>query len=272
MVAITQFIVAGLLTAAVQALPQPQAAAPAPPTAPAPPASDKDAADQKKAELFEKLFTAPTAVKRIGTLLTQKVNGETKLLEGDDLKKQIVFPFSPPPVQNQTAGGAAVAANIDSFPILTGLGISTTLGFLQPCGINTPHVHPRATEFLTVVQGKDVKFGYVLENGLVSGKNNPEVAGTLGLFEGTVFPQGSIHFQFNDNCDQAVFVAGLNSEDPGTNQIAQGFFNLNAGVVNATLGFPKEINGQNIEQFKNTIPPNLAQDVQVCLKRCNKKN
>ncbi|OAK94739.1 RmlC-like cupin [Phaeosphaeriaceae sp. SRC1lsM3a] len=269
MVAITQFIVAGLMTAAVQALPQPQAGTPAPP---APAASDKDAADQAKAKLFQTLLTVPTAVKRFQTLITQKVNGETKLLEGDDLKKQIVFPFTPPPVANQTAGGAAVAANIDSFPILTGLGISTTLGFLQPCGINTPHVHPRATEFLTVVDGKNVKFGYVLENGLVSGKNNPEVAGSLQQFEGTVFPQGSIHFQFNDNCEQAVFVAALNNEDPGTNQVAQGFFNLNSQVINATLGFPKEINGKNIDEFKSTIPPNLAQDVQVCLARCNKKN
>lgn len=143
---------------------------------------------------------------------------------------------------------------------------------MQPCGINTPHVHPRATEFLTVVDGKNVKFGYVLENGLVSGKNNPEVAGALQQFEGTVFPQGSIHYQFNDNCDQAIFVAALNSEDPGTNQVAQGFFNLNSQVINATLGFPKEINGQNIDEFKDKIPANLAQDVQVCLARCNKKN
>jgi hypothetical protein len=133
------------------------------------------------------------------------------------------------------------------------------------------HVHPRATEFLTLVQGTSLSFGYVLENGLVAPTENPEVAGTLKQYEGTVFPQGSIHFQFNNNCDKAVFVAGLNSEDPGTNQVAQGFFALNAGVVNATLGFPKEINGKNIEEFRKMIPANLAQDIDVCLAKCNKK-
>jgi hypothetical protein len=143
---------------------------------------------------------------------------------------------------------------------------------MEPCGINTPHVHPRATEFLTLVEGQNLRFGYVLENGLVAAGQNPEIAGTLNKFEGTVFPQGSIHFQFNDNCDKAVFVAALNSADPGTNQVAQGFFALNAGVVNATLGFPKEINGQNIEEFRKMIPANLAQDIDVCLAKCNKKN
>jgi hypothetical protein len=142
---------------------------------------------------------------------------------------------------------------------------------MEPCGINTPHVHPRATEFLTLVTDTKLRFGYVLENGLVAAGQNPEIAGTLQQFEGTVFPQGSIHFQFNDGCESAVFVAGLNSEDPGTNQIAQGFFALNKDVVNATLGFPKEINGKNIEEFRKMIPANLAQDIDGCLAKCNKK-
>lgn len=105
MVAITQFIAAGLLTVAVQALPQAGA-----PAAPAPAATDKDAADQAKADLFQRLLTVPTAVKRFQTLITKKVDGQFQLLQGEELKKQIVFPFSPPPVANQTAGGAAVAA------------------------------------------------------------------------------------------------------------------------------------------------------------------
>lgn len=132
-------------------------------------------------------------------------------------------------------------------------------------------MHPRATEFLTLVDGSNLKFGYVLENGLVGAGQNPEVAGALNKFEGTVFPQGSIHFQFNDNCAAATFVASLNSEDPGTSQVAQNFFALNAGVVNATLGFPKTIDGKNIEEFRKLIPANLAQDVDVCLARCKKQ-
>lgn len=142
---------------------------------------------------------------------------------------------------------------------------------MEPCGINTPHVHPRATEFLTLVKGGEFQFGYVLENNLVASGKNPEIAGSLQKFEGTVFPQGSIHFQFNNNCEKAVFVPSLNSDDPGTSQVAQGFFALNAVVVNATLGFPNQINGKNIDEFRRTIPANVAQGMARCLARCNEQ-
>ncbi|KAL1643809.1 hypothetical protein SLS61_009125 [Didymella pomorum] len=248
------------LAASTHALPQ---SMPTPTTT-----STAASATESQAWLFRDLFTAPTAIKRFQRLLVQGGS----LLTGPDLRALTVFSFNGATPATNATGGALKAANIETFPILTGLGISTTLGFLEPCGINTPHVHPRATEFLTLVEGANLKFGYVLENGLVTApKSNQEIAGYLNKFEGTVFPQGSIHFQFNDNCDKATFVASLNSEDPGTSQVAQNFFALNSQVVNATLGMPKEINGKNIEQFRQYIPANVAQDMDVCLKRCNNK-
>ncbi|KAF1930361.1 RmlC-like cupin [Didymella exigua CBS 183.55] len=241
----------------VNALPQ---SMPSSTNTPAPPAPTDQAA------LFRDLFTAPTAIKRFQRLLVQ---GDA-LLAGPALKALTVFDFNGATPAPGAEGGATKAANIETFPILTGLDISTTLGFLEPCGINTPHVHPRATEFLTLVEGSNLKFGYVLENGLVGADNNPEIAGALSKFQGTVFPQGSIHFQFNDDCEKATFVATLNSEDPGTSQVAQNFFALDAQVLGATLGLPKEINGVNIEEFRKSIPANLARDMDVCLQRCKK--
>ena len=133
-------------------------------------------------------------------------------------------------------------------------------------------MHPHATEFITLVAGSDLKFGYTLETGLIEACSNPEIAGYLNKFEGTVFPQGSIHFQFNDNCEKATFVATLYSRNPGTDQVAQGFYSLNVGDADATLGFPKQIDGRNIEKFRDHIPANLAQDVDFCLAICNEKN
>jgi hypothetical protein len=77
-----------------------------------------------------------------------------------------------------------------------------------------------------------------------------------------------MHWQFNDGCERAVIVAALNSDNPGTSQMAQNFFSLNAGVVNATLGVPSAINSVSIEEFRKAIPANLAQDVSTCLARC----
>ena len=147
-----------------------------------------------------------------------------------------------------------------------------TVGFLEPCGINTPHVHPRATEFLILVQGSNLKFGSVLENGLVGPDQNQEISGSLSQLEATIFVQGSIHWQFNDACDKAIFVAAFDSDDPGTSSIAQNFFSLNDVIVNATLGTPGVINGSNIEDFRKMIPANLAREMSTCLARCGQKH
>ena len=40
--------------------------------------------------------------------------------------------------------------SVSQFPVLAYMGISYTLFELAPCGINLPHVHPRATELLYV--------------------------------------------------------------------------------------------------------------------------
>jgi Cupin len=68
-------------------------------------------------------------------------------------------------------GGQGVLANRAKFPALLGLGIAFSMGFMNPCGMNTPHVYPRATEVLTianVAEGGVVKTGFILENGIAS--------------------------------------------------------------------------------------------------------
>lgn len=157
---------------------------------------------------------------------------------------------------------------VETFPLVTDLGIGMTLLFLEPCGINTPHIHPRATEFLLLVEGSGLRFGSFLENGLVSLGQNQEVAGTLDRYQATAFPSGSLHYQFNNGCQKAVLVAGFNSDDPGTSSAAQGFFSLNPEVVNATLGPAVSFAGGRPEELPKLIPESLAQDVRSCLARC----
>jgi hypothetical protein len=163
-------------------------------------------------------------------------------------------------------GGQGVLANRAKFPALTNLGIAFSMGFMNPCGMNTPHVHPRATEVLTiadVAEGGIVRTGFSLENGIAS-----QFSTELSKYQGTVFPQGSVHYEFNDNCAPATFIAGFNSDDPGLSSIAQNFFDLDPDIVEADLGFPREINGMNIAQFAPTIPPSFALGIQSCLDRC----
>ncbi|KAF2203907.1 RmlC-like cupin [Delitschia confertaspora ATCC 74209] len=272
MPSITKTLMCGLAAiSAIQAIPHPVNNNPTTPgpvvAAPSATNSPPAVAPMDNTNLIKDLLTAPTAIKRFQRLLTA---AGQKLLSADDLKKLVVFDFNGATPATGAKGGATKAANIESFPILTDLGISTTLAFLEPCGMNTPHIHPRATEFLTVVEGI-VDFGYILENGLVKAGENAEISGRLEKYQGTVFPMGSVHYQVNPTCNKAVFVATLNSEDPGTSQIAQNFFGLNSDVVNATLGFPQSLDGKDIDAFRKQIPANLALGIDKCLQACNIK-
>ncbi|KAF2716415.1 RmlC-like cupin [Polychaeton citri CBS 116435] len=226
------------------------------------------------AALAKELLSEVTQVDRFNRLLT--VDGAGKeLLDADTVQDRVVFNFNK---ANQTGeGGRLLVANEKNFPILVDLGISTAVAFLEPCGMNSPHTHPRATEFLTVVQGS-LKAGFMLENAFVTEEDKAkkalttQISAELSAFEATVFPQGSIHFQFNDNCEPAAFVASLTSSDPGTSQIAQNFFFQDDEIVDIVLGKGEQtVDGANIEEFRSKLPSNLVRDMDKCMQRCNLK-
>lgn len=202
--------------------------------------------------LISNLLLAPTTRER-ANLLNQP---------GDH-----VFDFNNrdiPGGESEGLGGHTVAATARTFPALIGNGGAMTMGFIGPCGMNTPHVHNRATELNVIVKGRLVT-NFVIENGV------EPISNTLDLYQMTVFPQGAIHQEFNPDCEEAVFVAGFNNVDPGVEQVAQAFFNLNPAVVGATLGGVSTLNGQDIESFREHIPDNVALGIDACLKKCGLK-
>ena len=213
-------------------------------------------------DFVSKLLTAPNNVKQFDIIR-----------EGIDAKQiDIKFDFNPaanPAPAAPGLGGQVDLASRANFPILTNSGISAATIFFAGCGLNTPHIHPRATEFFTLTTPSKLgmRTGFVMENGQTAEFNT-----TLSQYQGTIFPQGSIHWQQNLDCEPAVGVAGLNSEDPGASSIAQNFLkNTASDIVDATLGFPSQINADNFAQFKANIPNPLVLGIQECLKRCNMK-
>jgi oxalate decarboxylase/phosphoglucose isomerase-like protein (cupin superfamily) len=138
-----------------------------------------------------------------------------------------------------------------------------TVGFLGPCGFNTPHVHPRASEINVVVKGA-LNAEFILENGA-----RPIRTNLTSPFQMTVFPKGAVHTEFNPTCNDAIFIAGFGDEDPGVQQSAQTFFGLQTDVVAATLGKGDiTIDGKDIDTFRSVIPANVALGVEECLKAC----
>ncbi|KAJ7254969.1 RmlC-like cupin domain-containing protein [Mycena haematopus] len=205
------------------------------------------------------LTTQPSSNDRFQKLLT---DGNGNLLTGNALRQLTVFDFNNQAPSPSTKGGSILLATVDNFPILQGLGVSGAIAMVEPCGLNIPHFHLRASEMLTVVEGV-LNTGFVQENGF-----NAEIATQLGKYQATVFPMGSVHFQQNPTCSPAVFVAGLNNEDPGRSDIATTFWMLPADVVDAALGFPETIGGSNIEAWRAHLPANLAAGVDSCLQAC----
>ncbi|KAK6438268.1 hypothetical protein LTR95_005533 [Oleoguttula sp. CCFEE 5521] len=212
-----------------------------------------------------------TQVDRFTNLLSD--DGKTPLT-GQALQDRLVFDFKRAPKGGN--GGRILVANENNFPLLVGNGIAGAVGFLEPCGMNSPHTHPRATEMLTVVEG-EIETGFVLENGLFGDAakatfGNGTLAfpfnATLNQFQSTIFPQGSIHFQFNNQCKDAIFVAALNSADPVTSQIAQNFFTLDDRIVDITLGDVNQITPSNLKQFRGNLPANLVKAADECIARC----
>lgn len=60
--------------------------------------------------------------------------------------EDFAFDLGGPDPDNLIEGIQLRTVNVNQLPALEGLGISMTLVNLDPCAINLPHVHPRATE------------------------------------------------------------------------------------------------------------------------------
>ena len=175
---------------------------------------------------------------------------------------------------NQTAipptGGSIVLAGVDQVPGLLGTSIGFAVGFVNACGLNVPHSHPRANEFLTVIEGQLIG-GLILETaegGNPSARGPlPMITNTLQNFTGMLFPQGDVHFQFNPTCEPAVFAAGFDNIDPGRTQIARTFLSVmpDEAITTAT---GEVLDPALIGELRGKIPNDFAVLIESCAKRC----
>ena len=133
-------------------------------------------------DLINQLTLAATAEDR--TNLLAAFNG------GDP--RNFVYNFNDPPANTTTTGngGHTVKADRKAFPALIGTGVSMTLGFIDACGFNTPHTHPRSSEINVIVQGR-LGTQHITENGV-----DPIGVNFLEKFQMTVFPQGATRRSF----------------------------------------------------------------------------
>jgi Cupin len=222
---------------------------------------------EKRTEVNVVPSTGPTLSLTQQLSLADTAADRFKMLP-DDI--QFVFGFSDQSQKNKGGkGGDLIVANRKTFPALVGTGAGMAVGFLGPCGFNTPHVHPRAVELQIVVAGTVVT-EMVPENGVFRdgepSRGRRVITNTLKAFDMQPFYQGSVHAQFNPECEPAVFVAAFNDEDFGAGQVVDELFSISPEVVSAAFG--QAIDAEHVAKFKGKIPASIADGVEACLKKC----
>jgi oxalate decarboxylase/phosphoglucose isomerase-like protein (cupin superfamily) len=253
--------------------------------------------EARSAELYKRWDEMNPLAKRdidpntVNVLTSEQLTAQRKALllaQSETAREAILFP-NPPNASNDTfqfinntvtppTGGTIFLSTINNFPALGATGLAAAVGFVNPCGLNTPHWHPRSNEFLTVVQGSLIGV-LILESD--SGAGNvvgspapavgalPQISTTLSNYTGMLFPKGLIHWQFNDACEPAVFVAGFDSPDPGRAEAARGFFSAEPDeVISASTGYTDYLTPAQIKALRPTLTSSFTSIVESCAKKC----
>lgn len=160
---------------------------------------------------------------------------------------------------NRGEGGNITRMNIETNPALEGQKFSFAAIHLEPCAINLPHTHPRATEGLFVAEGENQLVGFVLEN------NGKVFTNVLRKGMATFFPQGAIHFEINQSCKRSILIPSFNSEDPGVQTTLNNLFAFEDDVLRGT----SNLTPTEIAAIRAILPIAPGLGINDCLKRCN---
>ncbi|KAF1848344.1 RmlC-like cupin [Cucurbitaria berberidis CBS 394.84] len=159
-----------------------------------------------------------------------------------------------------SAVGAVITADAASFPALTNLGISIALLKLAPCGMLPPHFHPRATNLVTAITGNTTSW-MIGENGVKTIRVN------LTPMRMTIFPQGSLHVMQNNDCEPALLLSALNSDDSGTDNIMPSLWTVPQDIIRAGLGNPT-INTEDLGKDIPKVGTGAIMGSAECQQRC----
>ncbi|KAF5206141.1 Germin-like protein subfamily 1 member [Thalictrum thalictroides] len=126
-------------------------------------------------------------------------------------------------------GSVVTPANVVQIPGLNTLGISMVRIDFRPFGLNPPHTHPRATEILVVLEGT-LYVGFV-----TSSSGNRLITKVLNRGDVFVFPEGLIHFQYNNASTTAAAIAGMSSQNSGVIMVPSTVFGANPPISDEIL-------------------------------------
>ncbi|RYR73393.1 hypothetical protein Ahy_A02g007734 isoform A [Arachis hypogaea] len=131
-------------------------------------------------------------------------------------------------------GSKVTPVSVNELFGLNTLGISLARIDFAPRGLNPPHIHPRGTEIVIVINGQNRLFTKVLNKGDVF-----------------VFPIGLPHFQLNVGYGNAVAIAALSSQNAGVITIANAVFGSTPPISDEILAKAFQIDKNTIDYLQN---------------------
>ncbi|WCJ24339.1 RmlC-like cupins superfamily protein [Euphorbia peplus] len=152
--------------------------------------------------------------------------------------------FHLPGNTSNPTGYKVTTASAKQIPGLNTLGLSMVRIDLAPHGVNPPHLHPRGSEMITVVEG-------TMEVGFATSAPEYRLF-TKVLKQGDifVFPMGLIHFQRNPANTKAVAIGAQSSQNAGVVSIHSALFNSTPEMPSDMLGRVMQVDYKVIDQLK----------------------
>ncbi|EXB38439.1 Germin-like protein 9-3 [Morus notabilis] len=135
---------------------------------------------------------------------------------------------------------------ITEFPALNGQSVSYAV-LQYPAGTtNPPHIHPRSTELLLVLEG-------ALDVGFID-TTNKLFTQSLQAGDIFVFPKGLVHFQYNsDPQNFALAISAFGSANAGTVSLPNTLFAT--GVDDNVLAISFKTDAATIQKLKAGLAP-----------------
>ncbi|KAH6630583.1 RmlC-like cupin domain-containing protein [Chaetomium sp. MPI-SDFR-AT-0129] len=164
-------------------------------------------------------------------------------------------------------------ANRKSFPALVGTNIALAVNPIDPCSMASLHIHPRSAEIFVVLAGtidtEMIPEGGVLTTSSSDGTVTPRVIHTtLHANQTTIFPQGSFHAQFNNQCTPALAVAAFSSDDPGAALVLPQALDQSPDEWVLNSFGEGAVTKEELERFRAKVPRGAFFDVKECRERC----
>ncbi|KAL0462149.1 UNVERIFIED_CONTAM: Germin-like protein subfamily 1 member 7 [Sesamum latifolium] len=147
-------------------------------------------------------------------------------------------------------GAKVTKVFVDHMPGLNSLGISLVRIDYSPKGLNPPHMHPRASEILVVMEGT-LYVGFITSNPENPNQMNKLFAKILYPGDVYVFPRGLIHFQYNVGKTYGVAFASLNSQNPGVVTLANALFGSEPSICSDVLAKAFQVDKKLVDYLQS---------------------